>query len=122
MQLLEFAINSQSWKHYSLIARNQRYPPIGDYVYVTQAIKMTKLEPDTTKPTLVETGEYQGRPFRRYTDDTVKAATSQGWVAFQNFEALRSYHNESVQQRQRAKSQKSPFSALKRLLPRAQAN
>jgi len=64
---------------------------------------------------LIETGEYQGRPFRKYSDGTVKAVTSDGWLKFQNFDALRDYHSTRVQQRMRKSSGANPLRALRKL-------
>lgn len=41
---------------------------------------------------LVEEGSMQGRPYRRYNDGSYKAASSDGWLQFDNIESLVEYH------------------------------
>lgn len=41
---------------------------------------------------LVEEGVHDDRPYRKYSDGSFKAATSEGWKKFNNFEELREFH------------------------------
>ena len=41
---------------------------------------------------LIENGDFHGRPYRKYSDGTVKAGTSAGWKKFQSFDELCEYH------------------------------
>ena len=41
---------------------------------------------------LIEDGDFHGRPYRKYSDGTVKAVTSAGWRKFQSFDELCEYH------------------------------
>lgn len=44
------------------------------------------------KTSLVEEGVYDDRPYRKYSDGSYKAASSEGWIRFENFDALREFH------------------------------
>ncbi len=41
---------------------------------------------------LTDTGDFHGRPYRKYSDGTVKAVTSSGWRKFQNYDEFCEYH------------------------------
>jgi len=41
---------------------------------------------------LMGNGDFHGRPYRKYSDGSIKAATSSGWKKFQNFDELCEYH------------------------------
>jgi len=38
-------------------------------------------------------GDIDGRAYRKYTDGTIKAQTSSGWLEFPSYDALSKYHH-----------------------------
>lgn len=62
---------------------------------------------------LIEEGSMQGRPFRRYDDGTYKAASSDGWIRFDNIDSLAEYHRDRTVTK---KQEKTKSGLLKILL------
>lgn len=62
---------------------------------------------------LIEEGSMQGRPFRRYNDGTYKAASSGGWLQFDNIDSLVDYHRERAATK---KDEKTKSSLLQKLI------
>lgn len=65
---------------------------------------------------LVEVSDLEGRAFRRYSDGSIKAATSQGWQHFADYPTFRSYHYRRADERNLMK----PKSFVQRLIERIQ--
>lgn len=62
---------------------------------------------------LIEEGSMQGRPFRRYDDGTYKAASSGGWLQFDNIDSLVEYHRERAALKKQEKTKPSLLQLLK---------
>lgn len=62
---------------------------------------------------LIEEGSMQGRPFRRYDDGSYKAASSGGWLQFDNIDSLVEYHRDRAASK---KDEKTKTSLLQRLI------
>ncbi len=64
---------------------------------------------------LIEDGDFHGRPYRKYSDGSVKAATSNGWKSFQNYDEFCEYHWKNHYKKNPG-NKKIKFGWLKRIL------
>jgi len=80
------------------------------------AAEPSKTSNSESNKNLLSQSTFHGRPIRRYSDGTVKAATSTGWVNFHSFDALCEYHWKHHFERESRRKSKN-ISWFKRIFP-----